>query len=382
MEERYARIKSLILERGCELITRIDYFDETVNILTSKSKLDIIAKCGHESKIQYDMFKCKGSGQYCKICANKNASEKLKGKPQNSIEYDSFVIFKDLICDKFEVIKMCEGTLADVAIRPIGNLHDKYLPIQLKSTKQPNSINSNNYVFRNMNKYAGMLVFCVCIEDKRMWLIEGNKLNNINLTIGNKSSLYSSYEISDNNNLHNPLLSFYRTYVLQSFDTINTPISKQVVNEHIYRRKREINLHYLRFEYPEKEGQVFDFTVNTYKVQEKVASIMRRRGKIRDGAYIINLTRNNKENCSYKLGDNDFYWFVIPNSDMFYLIPEVKLHDNGYIGNINCIHKMITLYPTKSCDNTKILSSWMNKYLYDYNKVTPETILTILSSNV
>jgi len=31
MEQRYARIKSLILERGCELITRIDYFDETVN---------------------------------------------------------------------------------------------------------------------------------------------------------------------------------------------------------------------------------------------------------------------------------------------------------------------------------------------------------------
>jgi len=183
MEQRYERIKRLILERGCELITRMDYFDESVNILTSKSKFDIIAKCGHESKIQFDMFKCKGCGEYCKTCVKKNASEKMKGKSYNTMEYESFLIFKELICDKFEVKKMCEGTLADVAIRPIGNIDDKYLPIQLKSTKQPNSINSNNYVFCNMNKYAGMLVFCVCIEDKRMWLIEGHKLKNIKLTI-------------------------------------------------------------------------------------------------------------------------------------------------------------------------------------------------------
>ena len=32
MEQRYERIKRLILERGCELITRMDYLDESVNI--------------------------------------------------------------------------------------------------------------------------------------------------------------------------------------------------------------------------------------------------------------------------------------------------------------------------------------------------------------
>lgn len=66
---------------------------------------------------------------------------------------------------------------------------------------------------------------------------------------------------------------------------------------------------------------------------------------------------------------------------MFYLIPEFILHNNGYIGNENCIHKMIMLYPEKSCDNTKILTSWMNRYLYNYKTLTSENILTIFSTH-
>ena len=60
MEERYERIKSFITENGCVLVTPFNVFDK--NKMTNKCKFDIIAKCGHESIIQFDMFKCKGSG--------------------------------------------------------------------------------------------------------------------------------------------------------------------------------------------------------------------------------------------------------------------------------------------------------------------------------
>lgn len=380
MEQKYNKMKEFITLKECSLLTQFDSFDNLNNKLCAKSKLNILSKCGHESLIQYDNFKSKGCGIYCSECINKNRSSKLSNI-NNNIEYDSYNIIKNLINNNFEVIKMCEGTLADLVIRPLNSNNNKWLPIQLKATQEPQVTNSNNYYFSKVNKYTNMLVICICIKDKRIWLFEGNNLKNIKcLRIGNYRSIYSSCEVNQNN-LNNQLQHFYNTYELLNFENANTPISKQCINEQKYRKLRESKLPYINFEYPEQDGLSYDFIVNNLKIQEKVATYYYKRGKLCPDTYIIHISRH--KTC-YKKGDNNLYWFVIPNTDLFYLVPEEILIEKGYIDNNSC-KLLITLYPIYTYNkliNRKISSYWINEYLFDYNLLQQDIFIKIFETGI
>jgi len=388
MQDKYDKIKNNIISTGCQLITPIEYFNEADKLLNAKSKLTIISKCGHENLIQYDNFKSKGCGIYCKKCINKNRSEKLSGSIQSTLDYDSFIILKNLISNNFEIIKMCEGTLADVVIRPLFVNNDKWLPIQLKATGKPQKTNSNNYYFSKINKYETMLVFCICIEDQRMWLFEGKFLKNLSrLRIGNTRSIYSSYEVTQEQ-LNIQLNKFYNTYNLLNFENANTPISNQCINEQKYRKLRESKIPYIKFEYPEQDGLCYDFIVNNLKVQEKIATYYYKRGIICPDTYVIRISRH--KGC-YKKGDNNLYWFGIPNTELFYLIPEDILIEKGYIENTS--HKSsiqkcklsLTLYPSYTYDkliNRKITSYWINEYLFNYNTLEKITFINIFENGI
>ena len=382
MQDKYDKMKNTLLSTGCQILTPIENFNNSDKLLHSKSKLTILSKCGHESIIQYDNFKSKGCGIYCKKCINKNRSEKLTGTLQSTLDYDSFIILKNIISTNFEIIKMCEGTLADAVIRPLSNNTDKWLPIQLKATNKPQKTNSNNYYFSKINKYETMLVFCVCIEDKRMWLFEGNFLKHLTcLRIGNNRSMYSSYEVTSEE-LNNRLTKMYSTYNLIEYENANIPISKQCINEQKYRKFRESKLPYINFEYPEREGLCYDFIVNNLKIQENVAS------KDKDNnTYYIQFSRNGKRKTPYIKGNNHLYWFSIPDTTNFYLISEELLFQNNHIviNTTSICDKRISLYPNHTYDkliNKKIKSYWMNQYLFDYNTITKDDIINIFESGI
>ena len=50
---------------------------------------------------------------------------------------------------------------------------------------------------------------------------------------------------------------------------------------------RESKIKYLKFEYCNYEGTVYDFKINGYKIQEKVGSIMKQ-----NGSFGFNLNKN------------------------------------------------------------------------------------------
>jgi hypothetical protein len=151
------------------------------------------------------------------------------------------------------------------------------------------------------------------------------------------------------------------------------PTSKCQKQEQEYRKIRETKLNFIEFNNNSMEGLVYDFMIGSKKVQEKVGTITHDN----PNSYSFTLTKydcriNGKcKNKSYEEGDSDIYWLNCKNGK-FYVIPEIALLDNGYIGK-EC--KKEHLYVSSTNQNT----SWCNKYLFDYNNIDKERLLKILN---
>jgi hypothetical protein len=347
--------------------------------LNSKSFYDIIASCGHPNRIKYDMFKAQQCGVRCKACTLSEIKTKLIEKPISSIdiEYNGFCYLRDILQPTFEVQKCPEGTLADFAIRLAGCVDDNWIPIQLKVTQQRSILYSDNYTFRIGKSNYDILVLLLCLEDKRIWVFNGVDIHGLEtIKIGKKASKYDSYFIP---NITDYFVHQWNIHKKCRIEKINLPISKYQQLEQQYRRRREKYLPFIEFVYPERDGTVYDFTVNSYKVQEKVASIQTKRGKKCTSSFMVNLSRSGNAHAKkgYNEGDNDFYWINIPDSTKFFIIPENVLLINGKIARKGeTISKQVYLgvYPTPREQST---SNWMHHYIYDYNTVTPQDIKDI-----
>ena len=140
---------------------------------------------------------------------------------------------------------------------------------------------------------------------------------------------------------------------------------------------REKTITCLPFINNERQGLVYDFIVNEFKVQEKVKS-----KKKNENGTAFQLKKSNgrmngggggvKQCTSYKTGDNDFYWLNVNNKKHFYIIPEKELIDRKYMNTDK--KTIIYLIPDskRECKN-----SWANEYLFDYTKIDEVKIKTI-----
>lgn len=360
----YEKVYELVESKGCKLLVTKGQFQE--HQLNSKSMYDIIALCGHKSKMKYDMFKAQDGGLYCIDCTRKNIREKLlvKASISTDTEYEGFCYARTKLEEiGMTVVKMVEGTRADFAIKPKKTEEDAWLPVQLKTTMKANEKYSNNYSFsyiRNTD-YDGIAILLVCISDKRSWLIPADDIGKLNsIRIGAKRSRYSQYELTDQNwsvrweNIYDQLDH-------KKLDVLNTPINTLQQREQAYRRMREQYLPFLTFDYPEREGLAYDFKVNGWKIQEKVASYVKRRK-----SYFCQLTRNSRSKGyrKYQQGDNDFYWIQIPDSKIFYIFPETALIEQGKIStNSKAENNKYGLFLSPDYPN------WMKKYEYNYDNI-------------
>ncbi len=114
----------------------------------------------------------------------------------------------------------------------------------------------------------------------------------------------------------------------------------------------------IKFEYPDIEQCYYDFMINNYRIQEKVC------GKINDrNAYNVSLYRRINKNTfkAYKKGMNNFYWFHINETDIFYIIPEKILIENNKIEDDIIIKNkpIFNIYINKN-------NMWYSKYKYTY----------------
>ena len=156
---------------------------------------------------------------------------------------------------------MAEGCLADFAIKPKKIDEDKWLMVQMKNTSKPlrdygftplNIINrtpkghpvqcsratlpenqlyqapikdgrpdSNVHRCKCSNRYHDCAILCVCLSDKRMWLLNGNEITvSKKIAIGLKKSKYSINEITTKT-IVQQLTNYYDNLPLLPYNVIN-----------------------------------------------------------------------------------------------------------------------------------------------------------------
>lgn len=367
----FQTVTKAFLDKECVLsITEEEFNTIYVN---NKSKIQYIASCGHNNSVSLKNFISLNQGIQCPSCVNKNTGVKLKelrsGENKNSSieqEFKCIQYFIGVINQYFQVKKTFDGCRTDIVLRPADSIFDLWLGIQVKSTY--NKTDRGQYDFKlNGINYDNCLILCICLEDKKMWLIPYENVKGQKSIKISVKSKYNHYEVTPDN-IKEKLMNFYNNIPNFQFDILNTPTSDTQKQEQFYRKLREEKLDFIQFIYPEFEGTVYDFKIVDKKVQEKVGFICK--DNPNSFGFDINKSDGKKSNCSYKLKDNDFYWLHCKNTTRFYVIPESILIENGFIGD-NC-KQHLYISPTN------IKTKWTDDYLFNYDNINKEILLHVL----
>ena len=350
----YIDVYNIFNEKKCQFLMTREEFNKEKHIISEKYKY--IAACGHENEVCLNAFRNRGRGINCPECAFIINCKKNKENNINdpirclNLEYDCILYFKELVKNIFEIKFIREGCLADIALKPLNTDSDLWLMIQVKSTFRP----KYDYSFKCSSNYKNCIILCICQSDKKMWAFDGNNITTKHkIVIGLYKSKYSQFEINDN--IKEKFINYYDNFPKYDLNSINIPINNYQQLEYGYSKYREEKIK-LNFIYNEKQGLVFDFIVNNYKVQEKIGKI----NNTKNISCSFKLKKNNGKNngqrkyTSYKKGDADFYWLNVPNKKDFYIIPENELIERKYI---NAKIKDLRI-------NQK--SKWVEEYLFDY----------------
>jgi hypothetical protein len=364
----YTALEECMKSHNCQLITK----EEEYNSLKAGRKIvkvNYIASCGHTHSVYANVFKSRGTGVICPSCTSKKNSKKKLGNTREEngqavcmkMEDDAIDYLRELISHEFRVKKTWEGCLSDMVIQPLSCNQDLWLPIQVKTTCKP----FREYSFTCNERYPNCIIICLCLSDKKMWMMKGSDIHTTNkISIGLKKSKYD-INIVTKENILIKFNDFYMNNSLFSFEMLDTPISIYQQKEREFRKFVEVQCPFIPFSYPDRNALVFDFMINGYKVQEKVGSIRKNRCL----QYVFNIFKSNGniDGCHryqrYASGDNDFYWLNLPDKKYFFVLPESILLRDGYISNSDNIEAK-----TNMSINMKDMSKIKYKeYLFDYS---------------
>ena len=378
----YEKVEEEFNKRGCILLTTKEEHKEFVNISKKCNyKLYYNASCGHNNWVFYNVFKSRGTGLICPSCKNKKNGLEKKEKMKNHELSKTFTIEQEfqfiqcitkLLENNFEFIKAFDGCKADIIFKPKNILDDKWVGIQVKTTKQ----RYLTYGFHMSNTtYKDCLILFYCLEDESMWLIPENIITNEKkISIGHKQSKYNIYKTCKTK-ISDQLKNLYFLTTQFTFYQLNLPINIYQQREQEFRKYRENRIEFISFRYENMEGTVYDFKINDLKVQEKVA-------KGKGNMYVFNLCKNKGKKTNgepnriqYDLGDNDFYWLNCDSKIYFFVVPEKILHDKGIIGNEK---KSLFFKITVNAILHKN-SSWIQPYMFNYECLDKERLLQVLN---
>lgn len=373
MTVKYSDLVNVFESKGCKIITT----EEEYNVMKGENKkVDIISSCGHENKqVHISLFKQKNTGTLCKDCIIKKRIETGKENSKNRNNYDAENVGYNLIknaCPNLDIINTNDGCLIDFLIKPKNET--VWLPFQLKVTSKECY---GLYTFGiKKATYENMLMIFICLENNKIWIMDNSLVNGKStLSIGLKKSKYNEFEISLDILEEEFIKNYakYNNYLIEQ-EVAMIPITPNSILEHKYRLLRTEKLPFLTFEKPEKGNQVYDFTVNGYKVQEKVATKFKTKNAYSSGLCKGNGSINKiQKRCCYSKGDNDFYWINIPNKNTFLLLPEEILIQNGYI---NGESKRKSLYISETIEE----DNWLFHYMYSYETPNVEKIKSLFDA--
>ena len=212
-----------------------------------------------------------------------------------------------------------------------------------------------------------------CINEN-IWIFPENYFNQTKISIGFTKSKYNIFKV-EKYNLISCLQDYYVNTSKFTFDELNLPINIFQQREQEYRKFREEKIDFLKFEYDNKEGTVYDFKIGKNKIQEKVTCINNETKMV-----MFQLSKNNGANkgkkkiCQYDVGDNDFYWLNVDNKKTFFVFPEQLLIDRGIVGS----SKKNTFFKVTLKEKIHKISEWVIPYMFDYENVDRERLLDLL----
>jgi hypothetical protein len=373
--ENYQKVHARFEEEGCTLLTSFEELEELRKTVLHHSyqfvRVRFIGTCTHESNVVYTNFNLRKTGKVCKACMTAIVKKDLKKKNKNSneIEYEGIKIIEECLKPYYEVIRTKEGCLADLAIRKKGEKEDLWIPVQMKTTMK----NSHGmYSFNVSNTYNNMLLICICISEKKIWIMPYNGLtlkSKLNISVKSK---YSKYLV-DNTIINTFIDTCVSDIVYNILDTLLIPVNPAQQREQEYVKKRETCIPFLSYQYPDVQNTCVDVIVNGKKVQEKVLGFI----ESKKGLYCSFSANSSKVDGKrqfrmYQLGENDYYWLHSSIDDRFWIIPELVLYDKGFISNKNEIKNRKTLW-FKS--DVNVNQPWLNDYEYRYTNLNKDEIL-------
>lgn len=246
MSKTYDEIVNIFTNKKCELYTTKDEYSAMKE--PSKCKFLFKASCGHDNTVTLTNFLQKESGITCKNCMKKKVSDKLiefnKDNDQASSkciiqENSVFNKFNDLLKNDFDVIKTNEGCSVDFIIKPKNILNNKWLGIQLKTTK---GICHNLYSFNlHKNQYENMVMLCYSFENNIIWCIPHNIVSHLKrmLNIGlTDKSIYNKYK-TNNPTLIIKLNEYFQSFILDTIENYMIPKNIHQQREIKYIKIRE-----------------------------------------------------------------------------------------------------------------------------------------------
>jgi hypothetical protein len=374
--ENYQIVKTCIEENECVLLTTFEEFEEMRKTVLYQYyqyvRVKLIGSCSHESSVVFTNFKLRMTGKRCITCIrNEQKETHKKNKNANEIEYEGIKILEEYLSVQYEVIRTKEGCLADVVIRKKGGQEDAWIPIQVKTTTH---ICYNMYSFNVHNEYKNMLIMCVCITERKIWVLPYNHLNvkkKLNISIKSK---YSKYLI-ENDSIHTYIDQYQSEIVPMKLSDLLQPVNPLQQREQEYCRKRESNLPFLSYQYPDIQNTCVDVIVNGKKVQEKVLGFVESKKSLHCSFSANNCKLNGKRQFRcYQLGENDYYWIHSSIDDRFWIIPEQVLFEKGYISNNNEIKpRRMLMFKLKMNESHK----WLMEYEFDYTNVNKDKIVKL-----
>ena len=359
--ENYTKVTECFIKAGCQLLTSYEEFERRRNELPKKFyhfvRVEFIGTCSHESSVVFTNFKLRKTGIVCKECIRKQSSV-AERQNCNEIELMGIKIVEEYL-KGYDILRTKEGCRADLAIKK--KTDDNWIPIQIKtSLKQMH----NMYSFKQCNKdYSGMLLFCICISEKKIWVLPFSTELPSSINISLKSK-YDKYLVV-NENLAESIEKYNNSIIMQSLDAIMLPVNPLQQREQEYVRKREAAIPFLAYTYPDIQSGISDFICNGKKVQEKVLGLDKK-------TLHANLSVNNGKKYgkrsfrSYMVGENDYYWFHSSIDDRFWIIPEGVLVEKGYV----------TVDKEKRTD-IRISGNEWDKYKYNYKEFDEKKIIGI-----
>lgn len=370
--ENYKKVQACFDKNNCKLLTSFEAFEEARKTSHKQSyqfvRVDFIGSCTHESSAVFTNFNLRKTGICCKACVNTRQGETLKtNNNANEIEYNGIQLLEEYLGPYYEVVRTNEGCGADLAIRKKSETEDKWIPIQVKITIK---ICHGMYSFSRIDKkYDNMLLMCLCISEKKLWIIPFCDISaqaKLNISVKSK---YNKYQV-DIERIEETIDTYLDKVEYLPISTVMEPITPLQKREQLYFRKREQYLPFLEYTYPGIQGTVVDVLIYQKKVQEKVLGFIKNRNTLQCEFASNNGKVDGKRTYrTYCLGENDYYWLHSSIDDRFWIIPEQVLSKEGYIANTNEIKKKKAL--NFKCENN-INKSWMNAYEYNYNTINDE----------